>query len=123
MKASNKYIGSFSPYLTAAHWARNQNITLWQEPECTSTNDIAKEESPQLNTDLKLYLTDRQLKGRGRRDSSWENGKPHSQLLSTWSMSMAMPPKQHTGPLVGLSVYPCLHSGVARPAVQFKSSQ
>lgn len=93
-----------SIFSSSQAWAKENAYSFWQKSETESTNDQAKEEAFTVS-EFKLYLTDKQLTGRGRGTNSWGNAKSGSQLLSTWTFLKDHPPQHILPPLVGLALY------------------
>ena len=76
--------------------------------EVTSTNDVAKEEFSELNTQNAIYLSDHQSKGRGRDGRSWQNMSGGEVLLSTWCFKANHTVQHILTPLLGLALYKSL---------------
>lgn len=72
-------------------WAEAQKIKSIYFKTITSTNDIAKTQadSDEISEhDIVLYLTEDQTDGRGRFERKWNNAKPGSNLLCSWSFAV-----------------------------------
>ena len=86
-------------------WADDRGLLADYSNETGSTNDMAKSEASELEEPLKIYLTEAQTKGRGRKTNSWSTARAGSQLLSTWSFKIETRLSPLVSPLVGLALY------------------
>ena len=83
-------------------WAEQTNQAFIFYTETTSTNDKAKEFSPDKQKHKNfLFITKSQTKGRGRRKRKWIN----SDMMVSWSYSLKQAPQPITTALMGLALY------------------
>lgn len=89
-----------------SQWARHQNLICFYSTSSKSTNDQAKAEAFQeaAAEDLKVYLTDHQVEGRGRGSKTWNEGKSGTALLSSWSYLQQEAPQPVLTPRIGLAL-------------------
>jgi len=78
---------------------------VWFSKSTTSTNAVARNEVSEVKSDLKVYLSDHQSAGRGRRQNTWTDTGQGEALLSSWSFSFSKNPQPILAPLVGLAIY------------------
>ncbi len=111
-----------SVYQTTELWAKQRNLDIQAFDEIGSTNDAAKSEASDLETEPKLYLADHQTHGRGRGKNTWLDTGSGEGLLASFSFHLAQPPQSITGPRIGealiravLSVWPTLPWSLKAP--------
>ena len=92
-------------YEASTAWAQQMGLELHAESEMGSTNDFARAEATSLSSDLKLYLTNHQTKGRGRGTHSWTDTGSGECLLSSWSLQLSSAAQPISGPCMGLAVF------------------
>jgi BirA family biotin operon repressor/biotin-[acetyl-CoA-carboxylase] ligase len=90
---------------TTQEWARHRGIDYVFSNETGSTNDDAKADALDEESDFVLYLSAHQTSGRGRGANSWLDTGNGEALLSTWSFRVPSPPQAITGPRVGLALF------------------
>jgi len=86
-------------------WAEKKNYPFIFYTQTTSTNDKAKEYSHDIKKRQPfLFITEFQTKGRGRRGRQWLN----SDMMVSWSYTLAKAPQPVTTDLMGLALYTAL---------------
>ncbi len=87
------------------HWAKKNHIECEYHQSIDSTNDLAKKESSDSISDVKIYIADQQTAGRGRNQNSWANPRAGDSLMCSFSYALTEPPQAITGPLFGLNLF------------------
>lgn len=90
---------------TTATWALQRKFALASDATTGSTNDNAKSNALDEDSEFILYLAAHQSQGRGRGTNHWLDTGAGESLLSTWSFRMASPPQAITGPRIGLALF------------------
>ncbi len=86
-------------------WAQQRGLNYIFTAQTGSTNDDAKVNALDDQSDFLLHLTNHQQKGRGRGDKTWLDTGNGESLLSTWSFKVSSPPQAITGPRIGLALF------------------
>ncbi len=100
-------------YEWTSSWALEKRLKIWASPEAGSTNTIAKDDTKieirphlaagELVSAPTLYLTQKQVQGRGRGDHVWTMAEGSS--ICSWSFAVARVPQPIFSALVGLALY------------------
>ncbi len=96
---------SFSIFDITSDWAERAGLAFSKHAETSSTNDLAKSRAFSEEDALSLYVTDHQLKGRGRNDRTWADLGQGNYLLSSWSFLLLKAPQPVIAPNLGLALY------------------
>lgn len=94
--------------LIAKSWAQTRQIPVYFTQQVNSTNSWASEDAFSSDSQsqlLRLYLTEHQTQGRGRKQRHWQDQGSGEQLLSTWSFRRKTPAQPILSCLTGLALY------------------
>lgn len=86
-------------------WAQTNNLYCWYQPQTTSTNLIAKNDSSDFSH-LKIFVCDHQTQGRGRGQHTWlDEQQSHGQFLSSWMFTLPHTPQPILSAAIGLALW------------------
>lgn len=113
------------PFDWTLNWAHMNRMRVWASEETASTNTVAKNDSdsatrPRLQpypsaSDVSLYITRRQVQGRGRNTRTWSISE--GALFATWAFALPQIPQPIFAPLAGLALYEAAQ--IAWPSIAF----
>lgn len=86
-------------------WAQTNNFECWYQPQTTSTNFIAKNETSHFSH-FKIFVCDHQTQGRGRGQHTWlDEQQTLGQFLSSWMFTLPQTPQPILSAAVGLALW------------------